>query len=309
LSDGAFSVLSFRLSRDGTRITEHRVPTAARRRHLSRRGLGHRRERWEPARDHQQRYRGIRGRALPATPGCFIAEANARLEPYYSSTLFLVSATGGSPTLLLPDFPYAIEHASWTEDGRSILAVANMGLHSEVFSVDVSARTAKALTDGRHSVQFWSLVPAAGRMVFQFDEPSRLGMRGPCQSPAARRPRVTGLYDSLDRDAELPRQEKVSWKGADGVTIEGLLFYPSGYQAGRHYPLVVQLHSGPQESDKFGYGPGVILNYVPVLTAKGYAVLRPNYRGSTGYAARFFATSSAATSGTCTSMCWPAWTS
>ena len=49
----------------------------------------------------------------------------------------------------------------------------------------------------------------------------------------------------------------------------------------------MQLHGGPAESDKFGYGPGVIVNYVPVLTAHGYAVLRPNYRGSSGYGNAF----------------------
>jgi dipeptidyl aminopeptidase/acylaminoacyl peptidase len=80
----------------------------------------------------------------------------------------------------------------------------------------------------------------------------------------------------------------VTWTSADGVNVEGILFYPTGYQAGRRYPLVVQLHGGPQQSDKFGYGAGVIINYVPVLTGKGYAVLRPNYRGSAGYGPAFY---------------------
>jgi len=71
-------------------------------------------------------------------------------------------------------------------------------------------------------------------------------------------------------------------------TIEGLLFYPIGYQPGTRYPLVVQMHGGPFESDKFGAGAGVLQNYVPVLTAKGYAVLRPNYRGSAGYGNAFY---------------------
>jgi dipeptidyl aminopeptidase/acylaminoacyl peptidase len=71
------------------------------------------------------------------------------------------------------------------------------------------------------------------------------------------------------------------------VPIEGILFYPVNYVAGRKYPLIVQLHGGPAESDKFGWGPGVIVNYVPVLTGRGYAVLRPNYRGSAGYGDAF----------------------
>ena len=48
------------------------------------------------------------------------------------------------------------------------------------------------------------------------------------------------------------------------------------------------MHGGPFESDKFGGGAGLSLNYVPVLAAKGYAVLRPNYRGSIGYGNAFY---------------------
>ena len=64
--------------------------------------------------------------------------------------------------------------------------------------------------------------------------------------------------------------------------------YPVGYQPGTRYPLVVQLHGGPFESDQFGGGSGQLLNYFAVLAAKGYAVLRPNYRGSTGYGNAFY---------------------
>src|SRR4029453_4723838 len=48
------------------------------------------------------------------------------------------------------------------------------------------------------------------------------------------------------------------------------------------------MHGGPFESDKFGGGSGQSLNYFAVLAAKGYAVLRPNYRGSSGYGNVFY---------------------
>ena len=162
-----------------------------------------------------------------------------------------------------------------------------MGVHSEIFRIDVATGAAKALTDGPHAVLSWSIVPSANRMVFQLDEPTRLGDAWTLPIDGGTPTRVTGIYDTLTRDFALPRQEKVSWKGADGVTIEGVLFYPIDYQQGRRYPLVVQLHGGPPLSDKFGYGPGVIFNYVPVLTGRGYAVFRPNYRGSAGYGTAF----------------------
>ena len=50
-------------------------------------------------------------------------------------------------------------------------------------------------------------------------------------------------------------------------------------------PLVVQTHGGPASSDRFGFGSWS--SYTAVLAARGYAVLKPNYRGSTGYGDAF----------------------
>jgi dipeptidyl aminopeptidase/acylaminoacyl peptidase len=133
------------------------------------------------------------------------------------------------------------------------------------------------------------MVLAAGTIVFQMDEPTRFGevWTIPVGAAPAAPSRVTRQFDTLERDFAIPRQEKAEWKGADGTTIEGVLFYPADFRPGQRYPLVVQLHGGPMESDKFGIGAGSTLHYVPVLTGKGYFVLRPNYRGSIGYGAAF----------------------
>jgi len=96
---------------------------------------------------------------------------------------------------------------------------------------------------------------------------------------------VTHVSADLGKTFKLPKQERIEWKGADGVTVEGLLHYPVDYVAGQKYPLVVQTHGGPMASDKFGFGSWG--NYVAVLTGKGYAVLQPNYRGSSGYGDAF----------------------
>jgi dipeptidyl aminopeptidase/acylaminoacyl peptidase len=287
LTSGNFSVESFKPSGDGRHVLIHRTPTTLPDDDVKS-------EIWILDADGGNP-RAITNNAVEELEGeispdnsrvLFIAEASERLEPYYPSTLFIVPFSGGAPDRVLRDFPYAIEHAAWTPDG-AILAVVNMGVHSEIFRIDAGTRRARALTDGDHSVQFWSLVGAAGRSVFQLDEPSRLGDVWTQPLDGGTPTRVTGHYDSFASDFDTPRQEKVVWKGADQTPIEGILFYPSGYRAGTRYPLVVQLHGGPGESDKFGYGPGVIVNYLPVLTARGYAVLRPNYRGSSGYGAAF----------------------
>src|SRR3954471_2203058 len=292
ISTGDASVLDYRLSADGKRIALSRGPSPLA-------ADAHRAEAWVMDADGQNA-RAVTSNSVEEkgpelspdnTQLLFVADANEQFESYYQDTLFIVPAGGGTPRPAVPDFHYAVDQATWAPDGRSILATVNMGVHSEIFSIDVASRRTRQLTDGAHLVApGWSVVPGAGRIVFQLDEPTRFGdvwtlpLSGASTAPT----RVTNHFDRLERELALPRQEKVEWKAADGTAIEGILFYPIGYQPGQKYPLVVQMHGGPMESDKFGAGPGLLLNYFPVLTAKGYAVLRPNYRGSPGYGNAFF---------------------
>jgi len=289
ITTGASTVNEYRLSRDGRRVVVQRAPTPYDE-------DAHRGELWvmdatgENARVLTSN--AIEEKGIDISPdnsqALFLADTNERFEPYYPTTIFVVPTSGGTPHALLTDFRYTIDQALWAPDGRSIIASANMGVHGELFEIDARTGRARQLTDGTHLVvPGWSIA-RGGQVTFQVDEPTRFGDVWTLTPGASAAPtRVTGHFDGLDRDFAMPRQEKIEWKAADGTTIEGILFYPIGYEAGRRYPLVVQLHAGPMESDKFGAGPGLLLNYFPVLTAKGYAVLRPNYRGSTGYGAAF----------------------
>jgi dipeptidyl aminopeptidase/acylaminoacyl peptidase len=293
VTTGDSSVLEYRLSRDGTRIALHRAPNPLG-------GDAYRGEVWVMDAN------GSNGRALTAngveevgaelSPDnaqvLFLADTNERFEPYYNTNLFIVAASGGTPRALFPDFQYAFDQATWTADGKSILAVVNMGVHNEVFEIDVASRRMRQLTEAEHFIPYtgWSVVPSAGRMVLQRDEPTRFGdvWTLPLTGEKPAFTRVTHLFDRMEREFALPRQEKVTWKSPDGATIEGLLFYPIDYQPGTRSPLVVQLHGGPMESDKFGAGVGLLQHYFPVLAGKGYAVFRPNYRGSAGYGNAFY---------------------
>ena len=216
----------------------------------------------------------------------FLARANERFEKYYNSNVFLVPSAGGPARTLAPNLPYEFSDAAWSVDGDAVFAVVNMGVHSELFRLDVATGKGDQLTDGRHSIGSWMMEAAAGRHVLTLREPDNPGdvwLMGTGSGSTPRR--VTRVFDYLSDDFRLPQQESVQWTGADGVTVEGLLFYPLDYEDGRRYPLVIQTHGGPQASDKFGFAAS--RNYVQVLAALGYVVLQPNYRGSTGYGDAF----------------------
>ncbi len=79
---------------------------------------------------------------------------------------------------------------------------------------------------------------------------------------------------------DLPRVEELRWQTDNGMTADGVLYYPNGYVAGRKYPLVLDIHGGPVSTstrDFTGLEGGGLAQ---ILAAHGYLVLRPNYRGS-----------------------------
>ena len=78
------------------------------------------------------------------------------------------------------------------------------------------------------------------------------------------------------------RREVVHWRN-DGLAVEGLLYLPP-QAASTKVPLIVDIHGGPTEAWHDAFSP-----LVSFLLGQGWAVLRPNPRGSTGYGAAFAA--------------------
>ena len=283
ISEGDFTVAQFSLSRDGTKVAHVRAPSPL---------FGDFRdgEVWVMGEDGGGGVRLTSDTVPQSNPQLspdnqwvlFTADSNEEFDFYYNDKIFLVPAGGGDASVLLPDLPYEISGAAWSVDGGSVLFLANTGVRQEIFRVDVESGTLNQLTHGDHAVGAVSYNPLNGLVAFTIQHrtsPGEVWILDPEGNQTAQQ--VTYLFDYIDESYLLPRQEAVQWEGEDGVQVEGLLFYPLDYQAGQRFPLIVQTHGGPAASDKFQFGSSS--NYVQLLAAKGYFVLKPNYRGSTGY--------------------------
>ncbi len=84
----------------------------------------------------------------------------------------------------------------------------------------------------------------------------------------------------------LPVIRNITWKGADGVPVSGILELPWGHRPGTRLPLLVGIHGGPTAAvlSAMDFNSSLGRTWLP---ARGYAVLCPNYRGSTGYGDKF----------------------
>ena len=87
-------------------------------------------------------------------------------------------------------------------------------------------------------------------------------------------------------DVALARQEVVRYAARDGLEIEGILVYPLDYSEGRRYPLILNVHGGPESH----YSNGWLTSYASPAqhaAAEGYFTFFQNYRGSTGRGVEF----------------------
>lgn len=88
------------------------------------------------------------------------------------------------------------------------------------------------------------------------------------------------VREKLDRSALSP-MKAVRYKSSDGLEIPAYLTIPKG-SSGKNLPAVLFVHGGPWGRDSWGYH-----SYAQFLANRGYAVLQPNFRASTGYGKKF----------------------
>ncbi len=94
-------------------------------------------------------------------------------------------------------------------------------------------------------------------------------------------PRQLTHHNAHLADVVPGRTETIRWHAPDGLEIEGVLIYPSGYETGRRYPLILHYHGGPNWQWREHFMASWH-DWGQTLAARGYAVLLPNPRGSTG---------------------------
>ncbi|HYM22776.1 MAG TPA: S9 family peptidase, partial [Vicinamibacterales bacterium] len=94
--------------------------------------------------------------------------------------------------------------------------------------------------------------------------------------------RLTHVSDDLLAGLQLAPIERLPFRAADGLEIDGFLMKPAGWQEGRKYPMVLSIHGGPANM----YGVNWYHEF-QVYASRGWAVFFTNPRGSIGYGAAF----------------------
>jgi dipeptidyl aminopeptidase/acylaminoacyl peptidase len=197
--------------------------------------------------------------------------------------LYVASSSGGERRELVPNYLGHVNGFLW-EDNGAVRWVGSRGVYADWATASVfetqppgPAPQSGPIVRTVHGNPGQDVVAA---IVDTPQHPPELYLLRDGQEPA----RLTNSNPFLS-DRDLQMQEVITYKSRDGLDIEAILIHPAERERGGN-PLVVMVHGGPESN----FSNGWVTSYsLPgqVMAADGYAVVYPNYRGSTGRGVSF----------------------
>ncbi len=196
-----------------------------------------------------------------------------------AQSVFVTPVAGGKARNLTPAYEGTAHDLTWL-DARHLLLLGVERERHVMYRVGVEDGERENLSWPGLIVNDLAAATGVSRVAVAAEAPSHPGELFIFEPGRGEPTRLTQSNPVLD-DVRLARQEVVHWKGADDWDISGMLTYPLDYEAGKRYPLVLQVHGGPEGVSLDGWTTSA--GYpVQLLASRGYMVLQPNYRGSQG---------------------------
>lgn len=216
-----------------------------------------------------------------------IAYVTADGQPFFfyaNRYIAVIPAEGGAPKVLTSDFDEDASLLDWGPDGIYFAALQKTNAH--LYRIDPATRAVRRISapDSFHAASA-SFTKDQRTLAATGSAPNRFAEIF-TSSTTDFAPHYLTDTNAQYANFQLAHREVVEWKSSDGATIEGILIKPADYDASRKYPLLVVIHGGPTGVDT----PELAADrYYPVerFAAKGALILKPNYRGSAGYGAKF----------------------
>jgi dipeptidyl aminopeptidase/acylaminoacyl peptidase len=167
-----------------------------------------------------------------------------------------------------------INNSLWFPDGKSILMTGEKGTHSVLWRQPIDGNSEQIDLDDVEIKSQSVSISNTGSIVFigsTSAHPSELYYMSSLTEKPKKLTNLNIFADSL----VLGKTVSVDWKGFDGFDEDGVLTYPVEYKIGEKYPLVLVIHGGPEGASTLQFSA-----LPQLLSAKGFFVFQPNYRGS-----------------------------
>jgi len=187
-------------------------------------------------------------------------------------SLYVVAAAGGEGTNVSSKRDRSVWRFAWSSDSRAIVMIYVDGVSDPIVRIELASGVVTPISEATSAVRMALTTSAVGSFAWEENGPSApavIRIWSPEQNASFPlvnlNPKVT--------DWRLGRQEVVQWKNQAGDQLEGILIYPTDYQEGRSYPLIVDAYP-----DTGNYFMGYPMGGNQAWASMGYAVFWPNVR-------------------------------
>ncbi len=169
----------------------------------------------------------------------------------------------------------------WSPDGKSVFDQVEKQGRTSIVRVDAATGAVTEVTHGDQAVLDFTMNPGGQTMVALISTPVMLGDLFAVASDGTQT-RVTDVNQKLWSRLNLTEPEEINYTSFDGKRIQGWIQKPPDFDPNKKYPMILNIHGGPHAA--YGW---VFDHEFQWMAAKGYVVLYPNPRGSTGYGQDF----------------------
>jgi len=178
----------------------------------------------------------------------------------------------------LTDLKANVQGFAWHPGGDQIALVVSRQGAGDLYVLEVESLEVRALRTARgwHSLPQWS--PDGKWLTVEFQSPIQTPDIYRVDSHTSEAKQLTFSMPPALATANLVMPEFVEYLSTHGSTIPAFLYRPTNASAADPCPAIVYPHGGPTSEHALEWD--ILVHW---LVAKGYAVLAPNYRGSTGY--------------------------
>lgn len=169
----------------------------------------------------------------------------------------------------------------WGEDSESLYFLATDQGSTVLYFATLNGEVYPALLNQQH-VYGYTLDRKNQRMVAAISNPVLPGELFQLEVTTGEIKQLTSVNEKFLASITLAQPEQISFEASDGTPLHGWIMKPAGYEVGKKYPLILEVHGGPHAMYANSY-----FNEFQVLAAAGYGVLYINPRGSHGYGQQF----------------------
>jgi dipeptidyl aminopeptidase/acylaminoacyl peptidase len=209
----------------------------------------------------------------------FVGELHDRDHP----KVFIAPATGKTKSVMaaadLDLIPTGVE---WSEDGQAIYFESGVKGEFQLFKIHLARKSVEQISSGPRAVRSADFNAKTNTRIYMVNDFKHLDDLYASDLGGNKERKLTNLNEALWKQLNLADVERFTYKSADDWDVDGFIVKPVGWQAGRKYPVILNVHGGPAGQ----YGVDWYHEF-QVYAAKGYGVVFTNPRGSTGYGQKF----------------------